>query len=187
PDHRSTIGRRVTVPVLVLIALVIGYGTFVIPHGAAVSAQKADALAGMGSVTGTVTASKPFKAAQVYLRSSDKRRHIQYMVYTSAGKFKAVAMFPGNYELIVRARGLESSPQQLVVKTGDNPPVTIAMHDAKDPNQYPSSVEPSTVTVNNGAQWTGSMSVTLASYEEIYPPGPGRVVLESLCFNCHGE
>jgi streptogramin lyase len=186
PDRRSIGRRRVALFATAMAALIAVHGTFG-SHGAAVVAQQTTELQGMGRVSGVVTASKPFKAAQVYLRSVDKRRRVQYMVYTNAGKFRAVALFPGNYELVVQARGLESNAQQLVVKAGDNPPVTVSMHDAKDPKQYPSSVDPATVTVNNGAQWTPSMPVTLASYEEIYPPGPGREVLETLCMNCHGE
>src|SRR5690242_9766006 len=99
-DRRSRIGRLAAGLILILAGFV-AYGTLAIPHGSTVSAQKADALTGMGSLSGTVTAAKPFKAAQVYLRSVDKRRRVQYMVYTNAGKFKAVALFPGNYEIIV--------------------------------------------------------------------------------------
>ena len=186
PDQWWMIGRRVAVPVLVVAALVAAYGTLGM-RGTSLSAQKAAALQGMGSVTGTVTASKPFKAAQIYLKSTDKRRRMQYMVYTNQGNFRAVALFPGNYEVVAKARGLESDPQTVAIKTGDNPALKFTMHNAKDPNQYPSSVDSSTVTVSNGTSWTPSIPVTLASYEEIYPPGPGRVVLETLCMNCHGE
>ena len=54
-------------------------------------------------LTGTVDAPRPFKAAQVYLRNIDTR--ILYMVYTNAGRFKAVALLPGNYEMNVQAEG----------------------------------------------------------------------------------
>jgi hypothetical protein len=37
------------------------------------------------------------------------------MVFTSAGAFHAVALLLGNYELIARARGLESAMQKLMV------------------------------------------------------------------------
>ena len=47
-----------------------------------------------------------------YLRNVDKR--IQYMVYTNAGAFRAVALFPGNYELTVRARGLISISANII-------------------------------------------------------------------------
>lgn len=50
-------------------------------------------LTGMATMTGSVTAGKPFKAAQVYIRHTDKR--ILYMVYTNAGQFRARGLFPG--------------------------------------------------------------------------------------------
>ncbi len=30
-------------------------------------------------------------------------------------------------------------------------------------------------------------NVTVQDYDQVYPPGPGRVVLEHVCMNCHGE
>src|SRR5207248_8856880 len=57
-------------------------------------------LSGMGNLSGTVTSSRPFKAAQVYMRNVDKR--IMYTVYTNAGQFRSVALFPGNYEVSVK-------------------------------------------------------------------------------------
>src|SRR5439155_16319951 len=136
----------------------------------------------LGTVSGTVTAPKPFKAAQVYLNNVDK--HITYMVYTAGGAFRAVAMFPGNYEVIVRGRGFESAPQKLVVKAGQNPAVTVAMHPTADPNQYPTSVPPSEARASNGARQP-KRELVIASYDEIYPLGPGRDVLEKTCMHCH--
>ena len=78
---------------------------------------------------------KPFKAAQVYLRNVDKR--MLYMVYTNAGKFRAVALLPGNYEISVQARGLESDVQKLVIKAGDRPTVKLSMRDAVEPRPFP--------------------------------------------------
>jgi hypothetical protein len=60
---------------------------------------EAATLPGMASLSGTVESAKPFKAAQVYIKNVDKR--IMYMVYTSAGQFRAVQLFPGNYEVSV--------------------------------------------------------------------------------------
>ena len=56
-------------------------------------------IAGTGAVTGTVTAAKPFTAAQVYLRSADKP--VTFMVYTSGGKYQAINVLPGTYEVNV--------------------------------------------------------------------------------------
>src|SRR5215210_3110466 len=111
---RRSIGRRSVAMLAILITLfVAGFAAFSW-RGSTVTAQAGGELQGMGIVTGTVTAGKPFKVASVYLRSQDKRRHMLYMVYTAAGAFKAVAVMPGNYELVVKARGLESNPQSIV-------------------------------------------------------------------------
>jgi streptogramin lyase len=156
-------------------------------RGGTVAAQKANELQGLGTVTGTVTAAgKPFKAAQVYLHSTNPRRPMEYMVYTQAGAFKAVAVFPGDYQLTVKARGLESDPQPIKVQAGMNPDFKVAMHAAKDPDVWPSSVDPALSRGGNGILGA-KKEITLASYEEIYPPGPGRDVLENTCMHCHGQ
>ncbi len=62
-------------------------------------------IAGTASLSGAVDSSTPFKAAQVFIRNTDKR--VLYMVYTNAGQFRAVALFPGNYEVKVSTKGQE--------------------------------------------------------------------------------
>src|SRR5467141_3780116 len=85
---------------------------------------RAIGLTGMATMTGSVTAGKPFKAAQVYIRNTDKR--ILYMVYTNAGQFRALGLFPGNYEVSVTARGLKSDIQRLAIKAGDTPSLRLS-------------------------------------------------------------
>jgi len=183
PGQRQ--GKRLVALLTIATALVAGYGALS-SRDTTVTAQAGGELQNMGILTGKVTASKPFKAGQVYLRGQDER-HMMYMVYTQAGAFKTVAVMPGNYELVVRARGLESDPQKVVVKSGANPPVTVAMHDAKDPNAYPTSVDPSQARTPGGVLPERKEMMATASYDEIYPPGPGKVVLETLCMGCHGD
>jgi len=52
---------------------------------------------------GTVDARKPFTAAQIYLRNLDQP--MVYMVYTSHGKFQALALLPGRYEDAIPSLG----------------------------------------------------------------------------------
>ena len=134
--------------------------------------RDASSLQGTATLTGMVDAGKPFKAAQVYIRNVDKR--MLYMVYTNAGKFKAVALLPGNYEINVQSRGLESDVQKLTVKAGDRPSLKLSMHESSDTG-FPSAVK------------TSSRQVSFLSYDEIYPPGPGKRVMEEVCMTCHGE
>src|SRR5215468_4863502 len=104
-------------------------------------------LVDLASVSGTVTATAPFKAAQVYFRNPERR--MQYMVYTAGGKYQAVNLLPGNYEMRVEAKGLESPASKVILKAGENPPVNAALHEKKDDAQI----------------------VTL---DEMFPPGPGQ-------------
>ena len=91
---------------------------FAAPLSFAQTVQAGAELKALASVSGTVTAASPFQAAKVYLRNSDKR--IQYMVYTAGGKYQAMHLFPGNYEMRVEARGLNSAVTKLTLKAGAN-------------------------------------------------------------------
>ena len=138
------------------------------------------AVPGTATLTGTVTASQPFQAAQVYLRNLD--RGVVYMVYTAGGRFRAVALFPGNYEISASTKHLESDVQTVVVAAGDSPEVSLAMRALE--GDAPSLVIPAGRTaMESGA----AGSFEYASYDEIYPPGPGREVAEQVCMVCHGE
>ena len=138
------------------------------------------AVPGTASLSGTVTASRPFTAAQVYIRNVD--RGIVYMVYTNAGRFRAVALFPGNYEVSASTKHLESDVQTLVVTAGGAPEVNLTMRELE--GAAPSLVIPTgrTAMENNSAR-----RVEYQSYDEIYPPGPGKEVAEQVCMVCHGE
>lgn len=142
-----------------LVAGVVGLGVSV-----RAGSLQASGLEGTARVTGTVTAPQPFQAAQVRLRHVDK--NILYMVFTQAGQFRAVALFPGNYEVSVRAPGLESEVQKLTLRAGDNSRLQVALRPA-------------------GGGQAGDL--LFQSYEEVYPPGPGREVAEQVCMVCHGE
>src|SRR5688500_5050803 len=137
-QRRSMRGRQVLMLAIAVTGLVAGYFVSGASVGAAQSREKAGALQGMATLTGTVDATKPFKAAQAYIRNVDKR--MVYMVYTHAGKFRAVALLPGNYEINVQARGLESDVQQVVIKAGDRPNVKLSLRDASSPDRFPSAV-----------------------------------------------
>src|SRR4029450_2201334 len=51
------------------------------------------------ALSGMVSSPQPLKAAQVLIRNTDKR--MLYMVYTNAGRYRAVALFPANSEISV--------------------------------------------------------------------------------------
>jgi len=137
------------------------------------------AVPGFGNLSGTVQSGPAFKAAQVLIRNVDKR--ILYMVYTNGGRFRSVALFPGNYEVSARSGPLQSDVQKLVVKAGDNAPVTLSLRDAATASQRTivTALESETIADANVQQE--------ASYDEVYPPGPAREIAERTCLICHGE
>ena len=102
---------RLSVLIVILIASLGLSGSAAGPPPAAQAG-----LSGTATLSGTVDSTTPFKAAQVFIRNVEKR--ILYMVYTSAGQFRAVALFPGNYEVSVSTKGLESDVQKLALKAG---------------------------------------------------------------------
>jgi streptogramin lyase len=155
--------RRVLTAVVALAA--IGWAAYVVNVG--VAAQQRGELAGMARLTGTVTAPQAFKAAQVYIRNVDK--NILYMVFTGGGQFRASPLFPGNYEIVVRAKGLESDAQKVTLRAGEASKLSFAMH------------------AGQGVEPTPQANVTFARYSEIYPQGPGLQVVEQGCMRCHDE
>ncbi|MEQ1870135.1 MAG: hypothetical protein ABL961_08950, partial [Vicinamibacterales bacterium] len=68
----------------------------------------------------------------------------------------------------------------VTVKAGTNPALTVRMHDSKDPNAYPTSVDPAEARAGNGVL-PPKKEILYASYDEIYPPGPGRDAIERVC------
>jgi streptogramin lyase len=165
-------------------ALAIGYAAFSARGEAAApqsTAGRGAAAASMARLSGSVTAPAAFKAAQVYIRNVDK--NIMYMVFTSAGQFRAVSLFPGNYEIRVTAKGLQSAVQKVALKAGDNPRVSVALQSSTSSGGTSAGADTSLEREITGP----STTLTLASYDEIYPAGPGKAVAEQVCIICHGE
>src|SRR3989441_8788094 len=177
----SITARRVFLPVIVMV-LAVGY--LAVGRGgwasAPVTTVQAPALRGMASMSGTVTASKPFKAAQVYIRNVDMR--IMYMVFTNAGQFRAVSLFPGNYEISVTAKGFKSDVQKMAVKAGDNPKIKVSLQEVASSNQGEANPLQNLETLASNR-----IKVSFDTYDSIYPPGPGRDIAERTCIICHGE
>jgi len=172
-SNRRSRARQALALAAVVAGVVAGYVASNSGTSAVAQGRDKVSLKEMPSVTGTVEAARPFKAAQVYLRNTDRR--MSYMVYTQAGKFRAVALLAGNYEISAEVKGLQSDVQKLVIRNGDNPQVKISLRDAASAERFP------------GAGSGPSRELTLASYDEIYPPGAGKRVVEEVCMTCHGE
>jgi streptogramin lyase len=132
----------------------------------------AAAIAGMGTISGMVKAPKEFKAAKVFARNVDK--NITYMVFTENGRFRAVDLFPGNYEVSVAKNGFTGGDvQKITIKAGGNTTVDL-------------SLQAGPTLANQGKRPGLPKNVPLLSYDELYPPGEGRTIIEKTCIRCHG-
>src|SRR5204863_6566831 len=126
--------RRVPLMIIAVIgSLAAAYAVSGVSGWATAMPVPAQVSGGMARMSGTVSSSKPFKAAQVYIRNVDMR--IMYMVFTNAGQFRAVSLFPGNYEISVTAKGLKSDVRKVTLKAGDNPKLNLALQEVASNNQ----------------------------------------------------
>lgn len=136
----------------------------------AAAAVRADQLPGYGAIAGKVTATKNPGTAKVY--AWNDARHIAYSVWVADGKYQAINMFPGTYEVTVSKPGLTTETAKVVVKAGETATADFAMKDAPI---VPTYVGGRTLEVEK-----------IESYDTIYPPGEARDLLESTCIVCHG-
>ncbi len=129
-------------------------------------------VSGMGSLSGTVTAPKSFQAAKVYAHNLDK--NVVYMVFTESGRYQAVDLFPGNYEVSLVKNGFSSpEAQKVTVTAGQNATADFVLRDgAYRPNQQ--------------ARLGLPKNEPLLPYDQLYPPGPGREIVARTCIRCHG-
>jgi virginiamycin B lyase len=129
----------------------------------------------LGSLSGKVTAAKPFQGAQVYIRNVDK--HVLYMVYTAEGRYQAVNLLPGSYEVSVKKNGFMGDVKKLEVKSGASLTADFSLQDG--------TATAAQQAVFNGPSGPRAQAKPV-SYDELYPPGPGKAVLERTCVSCHG-
>jgi hypothetical protein len=83
---------------------------------------------GTGMLSGQVTAPTAFQAARVYANNVDL--DILYMVYTGEGRYDAVAMLPGIYEVWVEKPSFESDRQEIEIEAGSALTLDFSLREA---------------------------------------------------------
>jgi len=149
--------------------------------GEMTSAYAAEAIAGTASLSGSVTAEKPFIAAQVYARNMDKS--MLYMVYTNRGRYSAINLMPGGYEIWVEKGELKSEHRMLRIQAGEKLTLDLLLQPGPD------FALTSKDRAMGGPQFgLGSRDgVVLLPYDELYPSGPGLDIATVTCISCHGR
>jgi streptogramin lyase len=132
-------------------------------------------IAGTGMLSGSVTADGPFIAAKVY--AQHQTRPILYMVYTENGDYRAPNMMPGQYEVWAQKEGFKTDRQRIAIRANGSARASFEMRSAEKAITY---------TGSRTLETLHDEPLVVASYEEIYPPGPARDLLEEWCIVCHG-
>ena len=132
-------------------------------------------IAGTGMLSGSVTADSPFIAAKVY--AQHQSRPVLFMVYTEKGAYRAPNMMPGEYEVWVQKEGFTSDRHTINIRANGSAQIDLKMRSTERAVTY---------TGSRTLETLHDEPLVLASYDEIFPPGPGLDVLEEWCIVCHG-
>ena len=103
-----------------------------------------------------------------------------WTVFTRGGQYRIPTLTPGEYDVQVVQRGFASPVRHVELKAGERVEADLHL-----------TVQPGFDVAEQFRQRDSHTSVVqpnapLASYDEIYPPGPGRDALEWHCAVCHG-
>jgi streptogramin lyase len=143
----------------------------------------ADQLAGYGQLSGEVTGSQPGVLPVVYAYNTDK--DVGYTVFVVDGKYRAVNLIPGPYDVTIRAAvdQLEGFAQETVkrdVAADAHVAVNFALKNVGPvPNYiggYPYEV---------CSREVSDCGARIVPYETLFPSGRGREIMENTCFGCH--
>ena len=141
----------------------------------------ADELAGMGGISGTLTATEPFTAARVYIKNHDKS--MLYTVFSSAGQYRAINLMPGGYEIWAEQGGLRSEHHWMRIQGAADVQLDLMLKPGPD---FALTLKDSTKPGPQFGRGAGP-DAQLVSYEEMYPPGPAYDIVETTCIRCHGQ
>jgi virginiamycin B lyase len=150
---------KIKISLLALIAL------FSLASGWAMAAS----LPGLGTLSGKVTAPRPLVAAKVIAYNIDK--NVKYVVFTYKNEYRVVNAFPGRYRVTIEKPGFSTTEQQIVIRADGSATLDFAMKTAPVADDYV-----------GGMTYPGAR---ILSYDEIYPPGRGREIIERTCQGCH--
>src|ERR1700690_2426646 len=147
---------RITVP-----AVIVFFATGFLSQLA--QARQAAPPVSTGAISGSVIADRGGVTA-FRVRAKDAVHLISYTVFTNKGRYHIYNLPPSTYEVQVREPEFDSSVQVVEVGSADKKTADLTLK-AKQP--------------------VGS-DVKLIEYDQLYPPGPARAILERNCLGCHG-
>ena len=147
---------RITVP-----AVIVFFATGFLSQLA--QARQAAPPVSTGAISGSVIADRGGVTA-FRVRAKDAVHLISYTVFTNKGRYHIYNLPPSTYEVQVREPEFDSSVQVVELN----------------------AAETKTADLTLKAQPPVTSDVKLIEYDQLYPPGPARAILERNCLGCHG-
>jgi hypothetical protein len=134
-------------------------------------------LEGYGQLSGKVTGATPGVLPTVVARNI--ANEVSFVVFVVNGEYSAVNLFPGSYDVTVRPavdqlEGFTPETVRVELQADEHAEVDFALRDVR-------------VMENYAGGMPYPEGTTVLPYDEIYPPGPGRDVIERVCFGCHTQ
>ncbi|MDE0455423.1 MAG: hypothetical protein OXJ63_08980 [Gammaproteobacteria bacterium] len=129
---------------------------------------------GLGRLSGKVEGTAEGLLPVVYAYNTD--RDLAYTVFVVDGEYRAVKMIPGRYDVTIRPavdqlEGFDSQTVSIEIGPGDAAEIDFTL----------TGIGP-VVDYAGGMNYPGA---EILPYDEVYPPGPGRDILERACHGCH--
>jgi streptogramin lyase len=149
----------------------------------------ADQLAGYGQLSGKVTGSEPGVLSVVYAYNTDK--DVGYTVFVVDGKYRAVNLIPGSYDVTIRAavdqlEGFTPETVKRDVSADAHVTADFALKNVGPVPNYVNGLPYEACTANRPTpDDIPCEPYRIEPYESVYPPGPGRDIIERTCFGCH--
>ena len=175
---------------------------------ACAQSDRVTGLEGYGQLSGTVTGSEPGVLPVVYAYNMDK--DVAYTVFVVDGKYRAVNLIPGPYDVTIRAavdqlEGFDPVTVQLEVTADTHFEADFALQNVGPRPNYVNGLPAEPCTANRPSPEIAAQidyalkhggiepgkaigdceDSEILPYEEIFPAGEGRDILERTCMGCH--
>ena len=153
------------------------------------SPDSADSQLRYSQLSGTVTGSQPGVLPVVYAYNTDK--DVAYTVFVVDGKYRVVNLIPGPYDVTIRAavdqlEGFTPQTVKLAVAADAHVTADFALKNVGIVPNYVNGLPYEACTANRPTP--GDIPCEpykIEPYDVIFPPGPGRDIMQRTCLGCH--
>ncbi|NQV85692.1 MAG: hypothetical protein HQ492_01270 [Woeseiaceae bacterium] len=119
----------------------------------------------------------------MYAYNTDK--NVAYTVFVVNGKYRAVNLIPGSYDVTIRPavdqlEGFTPETQQKMVAAESHVTANFILKDVGVVENYVGGYPAEAC-----ARSVPDCGAEIAPYDEVYPPGRGRDIIENTCLGCH--